>query len=332
MNLEKEENTTQFFKELENDSCDVELLYNLSLKGIYLYEPLFRYESIKYHEYVVDISLMNNQYFKIYNDKQYERLKKVYTNYEDICHLRLLLNRYIVNKFVNDSSAFNIFKNSDEYTNIQLYYLLKYRYISYKIFDFFKYDVLRYYLIIRLIFIERFYFKENINIMNINKYVSKDYLLPCIKGCFDRDIKALEFIISNINSNIKDNYCFEKFRIEPYYPLDLLSKYSSKISKPNILYFKHPDKDIETLFNSICGDKMLHSLYSTEFDINIQNLLSTYIENYNIPENLNNFNIINFEEYKTFINKIKEDNNNNSYVKYGELSFCNKDLLILILI
>jgi len=54
----------------KNKSYNFELLYNLSLKGIYLY--LYK-NKIKYHKYVVDISLMNNQFTIIYNDKQYDR-------------------------------------------------------------------------------------------------------------------------------------------------------------------------------------------------------------------------------------------------------------------
>jgi len=82
MNIEKENNNELFFKELKSKTCNPEILYNISLKGIYLYKPLYLYKRIKYHEYVVDISLMNKQYFIIYNDKQYERLIEKFEKYE----------------------------------------------------------------------------------------------------------------------------------------------------------------------------------------------------------------------------------------------------------
>jgi hypothetical protein len=82
MNIEKENNTELFFKELKSKTCNPEILYNLSLKGIYLYKPLYLYKRIKYHEYVVDISLMNKQYFIVCNEKQYDRLIEKFEKYE----------------------------------------------------------------------------------------------------------------------------------------------------------------------------------------------------------------------------------------------------------
>jgi len=49
-------------------------------------------------------------------------------------------------------------------------------------------------------------------------------------------------------------------RSYPIYPLNLLKKISSKIYKPNILYFKHDDKNIENCINNICGDSELRNI------------------------------------------------------------------------
>ncbi|ORX79376.1 hypothetical protein BCR32DRAFT_281487 [Anaeromyces robustus] len=328
MDTEKEKNTIQFFKELKSDSCDIELLYNLSLKGIYLYEPLFRYKNVKYHEYVIDISLMNNQYFKIYNDKQYERFIHLYKKYDDKQYERffhlykkndenskgftlLLLNEYIVNKLVNDNINYDVLKYLDDYSNLPLYYLLKYNHISYKILDFFKSDDLPYDLIIYMVFVEMFYFKENINIMNINKYI---------------DIKALEYIIYNVINNFENDYCFNYFRIKPYYPINLLNKYSLIIYKPNILYFKHPDENIEKLFNSICGDELLYLLQGETSIEDKYKLFNYYFEKYNFPKDLSNFEIINEDEYNLIKDEIKKDREDTNYYKKEDLWFCNKDL------
>ncbi|KAG4093989.1 hypothetical protein H8356DRAFT_947855 [Neocallimastix lanati (nom. inval.)] len=69
MNIEKEKNTELYFKELKSKSCNPEILNSPSLK-------------IKYHEYVVDISLMNKQYFIVCNEKQYDRLIEKFEKYE----------------------------------------------------------------------------------------------------------------------------------------------------------------------------------------------------------------------------------------------------------
>lgn len=72
--MDIERNTKLFYEELEND-CNPEKLLDLAKDNIFLYEPLFKYEKIKYHEYVIDISIYAKQYFMIYNDKQYESFK-----------------------------------------------------------------------------------------------------------------------------------------------------------------------------------------------------------------------------------------------------------------
>jgi len=66
-----EKNTKLFYEEI-NHNCDPDILLKLAKEGIFLYEPLLKYNKIKKYEYVVDISILSRQYFMIY--KQYHRL------------------------------------------------------------------------------------------------------------------------------------------------------------------------------------------------------------------------------------------------------------------
>jgi len=143
---------------------------------------------------------------------------------------------------------------------------------------------------------------------------------------FDRDIKALEYIIINVLDKFKSDYCCKNFRVGPFYPLNLLKKVSSKTFKPNILYFKHPDKNIEDLFNSICGDFMLDFLYSRNSIDDIIDYFDRYIVEYKIPKDMNNFTIVNYDEFKINRNKINNDRKKNSFIKQNDLWFGNKDL------
>jgi len=68
--------------------------------------PLYLYKRIKYHEYVVDISLMNKQYFIVCNEKQYDRLIEKFEKYEgknnrynkNEYRQLIILNEYIIIK------------------------------------------------------------------------------------------------------------------------------------------------------------------------------------------------------------------------------------------
>ena len=310
MNIEKENNTELFFKELKSKTCNPEILYNLSLKGIYLYKPLYLYKRIKYHEYVVDISLMNKQYFKIYNDRQYDRLIEKFEKYESKNNTYnkneyrqlIILNEYIIKKLVNDNNNSYILTLLNEYSHISLYCLLKYNYISYKIFDYFKYNTISYSNFIFITFYIAYYLKENINLSNISKYIGNSYVSCHLKSEFDKDIIALEFIIINICNNIKYDYCYAPLRLYPIYPLNLLKKISSKIYEPNILYLKCDDKNIEDFINSICGDIELNNIHSKGPSA-FSKVCESFLFECKITYDKNNFTITNYKEY--LLNKKK---------------------------
>ena len=310
MNIEKENNTELFFKELMSKTCNPEILYNLSIKGIYLYKPLYLFKRIKYHEYVVDISLMNKQYFIIYNDKQYNRLIEKFEKYEgknnrynkNEYRQLIILNEYILKKLVNDNNNSYILTLLKEYSHISLYCLLKYNYISYKIFDYFKCDTIFYNNFIFITFYIAYYLKENINLKNISKYMGFCYVSPYLKNKFGGDIKALEYIIINICNNIKYDYCYAPLRLYPIYPLNLLKKISSKIYEPNILYLKCDDKNIEDFINSICGDIELNNIHSKDSSA-FSKVCESFLFECKITYDKNNFTITNYKEY--LLNKKK---------------------------
>jgi len=71
-----EKNTKEFYNELSTD-CNPEKLLEIARQGIFLYEPLFKYNKIKNHEYVVEISILAGQDFMICNQKQYDKFKEI---------------------------------------------------------------------------------------------------------------------------------------------------------------------------------------------------------------------------------------------------------------
>jgi len=65
-------NTERFFEELNNE-CNPEILLQLAKQSIFFTGTVRN--KIKNHQYVVDISILNNQFFMVNSNVQYERLK-----------------------------------------------------------------------------------------------------------------------------------------------------------------------------------------------------------------------------------------------------------------
>lgn len=63
-------NTNLFYEEL-NSTCNPETLLSIAGRDICLYEPLYKYDKIKNHKYIIDISCITNKHFMIFNDNQY---------------------------------------------------------------------------------------------------------------------------------------------------------------------------------------------------------------------------------------------------------------------
>ncbi|KAG4086879.1 hypothetical protein H8356DRAFT_1372091 [Neocallimastix lanati (nom. inval.)] len=144
-----EENMKEFYKEL-NGKCNPDKLLEIAKRGIYLYEPLLKYEKIKNHVYVVDISMMAGQYFMINNIK---KIKSIEIDYNYI-NFKLNENNNNINNFKLSSgniyeeySNRSVLCNGDKYYNNYDFFenLLKNpSYIfEFKIYDIFSYDMPR---------------------------------------------------------------------------------------------------------------------------------------------------------------------------------------------
>ncbi|ORX42702.1 hypothetical protein BCR36DRAFT_415960 [Piromyces finnis] len=107
MNSSKERNTELFYKELEKEDCDPDYLLELSQKGIFLIKPLFEYESIKYHENVVEINIKiplsirnGTQRYKLYPSI-------LFVLFEDYFYLNGKHNIKNVTKYISEEKLIN---------------------------------------------------------------------------------------------------------------------------------------------------------------------------------------------------------------------------------
>jgi len=143
-----DKNTNEFYKEL-NGNCCPEKLLEIARKGIDLYEPLFKYDKIKNHENVIEISLLTPQYFLINNDNQFNKLfdictkRKNESNDDYYSRMRyifklMIINKYIINKILTkekDDMIIDMILMLGLNTIIKSLY--KYNYINVKLFNLF---------------------------------------------------------------------------------------------------------------------------------------------------------------------------------------------------
>ena len=217
-----EENTKYFYNEL-NGECDPERLLWIAEQGIFLKEPLFKYDKIKDHEYVVDISIINNQFFLVNNNKQYNRLKYFFMEedyiYGKYCHLNCFLGKYssliIINKYFIDK----LFNGKDEKflkevivnrgISFYLLCLYNYSYIYTKTFILFYSDTINIPAVPDMTFYIFKYFYSNThkylleNLIKIKEKNIGDILMKIIIE-FGNDINILNYCLDKIKQyNIK---------------------------------------------------------------------------------------------------------------------------------
>jgi len=327
---EIEINTNLFYEELFN-SCNPDTLLKIAQKGICLYYPLYKYEKIKNHEYVVDISIISKQHFMIFNNIQYNRVVHYLINTDEyIFASKIIINKFFLDKIINETYYNVIDKYIDKlynYSNTMIpdyliKYLLKYDYITIDFNNLFSihenniyFDLMEY-----LHFNNKnYYFNDNFNYNNYREIVE----LYIIDYCYNYDINLLDYCLNISNTNkirIPQNFNSD-FKFASYLPLNMLKKYV-EIFEPNKLKFVILDNIeektyYEEIINILVSDYcfyyiMIYKKNYLLFDYNLKvlkkyNVDPTIIKHYEI-QNIGNNKIFNFE---SFYNKNIYENKKN---------------------
>jgi len=140
---EVEKNTKDFYNELNND-CNIDKLKQIAKNKIFLYEPLFTYDKIKYEKFVITLSVESHQNFMIYTTEQYNEFiylinknsyhypyfKNFFKKELNYMNALFILNNNLISFLVNDKNneeALNLLLLFfDRNSSIYLYYLYKY--------------------------------------------------------------------------------------------------------------------------------------------------------------------------------------------------------------
>ncbi|KAG4082423.1 hypothetical protein H8356DRAFT_1019070 [Neocallimastix lanati (nom. inval.)] len=280
-----EENTKDFYDEL-NGECDPKRLLYIAEQGIFLKEPLFKYDKIKDHEYVVDISVISDQFFLINNNKQYNRLKYFFKEdryiYDKYRHLTPSCNDYfslvIINKYFIEKLLYEKDENFlNEVISTRENYLLE---------DFIKINENNIEDILRKILIES---GKDINVLNY---------------CLDK--------VKRYNSKIKS---IEGYRVPMHYCFETLKYYSDELCIKNHLYLKCEDKYAEEFINVCFTDEFIRNFY--HFNIEFHEKFS---KKYNIDfkEIGEKFEVIDINKINTNENYTNENYTNENYTNENE--------------
>jgi len=267
----------------------------------------------------------------------------------------IIPNKFFMSKLTNDRKIFKMINKAFyEFYNIPLYYLAKFNFISYKIFDYFKENFLSECTIGYLVFINEFYLKENKYSKNLCEFMGTDCLSYILKVQFGDDINALEYILNNIinNKQIHDQFrkslnyysqnkkdsdiryliqskdsCLVNFRIKPCYPYKMLKEYSFKSYKPNNLRFEHENKFIEEFINTIASDVCLNTLQMLNYKVieNSNYMFKDFFDVYNITEDIHNFKIT-YTKSQWYYEEDIKNSKNKRFLNEKELCFQNKKL------
>jgi len=316
-------NTKLFYEELNSEKCEVTNLLNISMKGVYINEPLYKYHKLKHHKYLVDISFYAKQLFMIFNIEQYNRIKflidkklNVFSFEYDVVDL-ILYNEFLIVQLVKEKNInfLNKFLDNYYFYDILLYYSLKYNMISLNTFSLFDFKNLSYRDTIYIQFNNYFYLKEDNNTYKILKYISLDLFIRSVINLFGNDINVLDYLIKsfNLHSNIHHFDCEYKFF--KLFSNNTVKYYSNKIFKPNKIKVIYKDKNIENFINTAYTDKGI---------LRIKDDISQYSE-FSISYFENNINL-----NKSELTFVSLGNYNDSYIyepyDIEKISFKNIDL------
>jgi len=246
---------------------------------------------------------MNDQFFIIYNDSQYNKFmnylkngdlqKVIYPFYYFYSYDLLIINKFFIDKLLAETDEDILTK----YTkcmklNILLYYIFKYKKInSINLFQFGYLD-LHYKDVLYVLFREYFYLNEKHDIDKVTNYVNENTFISYIYGLFGRDINVINFIL-NKYENIKNRICENFLRVPLNLSLNLKKEYSKKLFKPNTLHFINDNKEYEDFVNLVFSDNGLYKVSLPVFD------KENYFNKYNIDiSHIKKENILNFKNFK----------------------------------
>ena len=329
-----EENTKDFYDEL-NGECDPKRLLYIAEQGIFLKEPLFKYDKIKDHEYVVDISVISDQFFLINNNKQYNRLKYFFKEdryiYDKYRHLTpscndyfslVIINKYFIEKLLyeKDENFLNEVISTRENVNFYLLYLYNYSYIYTKTFILFhSYTVNRTNVPDMTFYTFKYFYS------NTHKYLLEDFIKINENNIEDilrkiliesgKDINILNYCLDKVkryNSKIKS---IEGYRVPMHYCFETLKYYSDELCIKNHLYLKCEDKYAEEFINVCFTDEFIRNFY--HFNIEFHEKFS---KKYNIDfkEIGEKFEVIDINKINTNENETNENETNENETNENE--------------
>jgi len=279
-------NTKEFYKEL-NNGCDIKKLESIAEKGIFLYEPLIKYDKIKDTESCIKISFNAFQIVFVNNIQQYNIFIELANNFYQKYLLRTFIpNEYIIKTLINDTSNIDkveqILKQFDPV--VLFFYFFEYNIISYNEFKVFEPSELDDKSLILIYCLNYFYLNKNFyEIKKLLNFIDKNILIGCIIFLFGRDTNILNYIIDNLINEklILNRYDF--YNIPLMSSLEIIKKYNSKIFKPNKLYLKYPkNKHIEFILNTIFNDGGLYDYFLCKDYFYDSNIFKEYFNLYNI--------------------------------------------------
>jgi len=272
-----EENTKDFYKEL-NGKCDPKRLLYIAEQGIFLKEPLFKYDKIKDHEYVVDISIISDQFFLINNNKQYNRFKYFFKefryNYNKYKHLNpsfycycslIIINKYFIDKLLYEKDE-DFLKEvvGDRDIRFYLLYLYNYSKIYTKTFILFYSDTLNRAVVPDITFYINKYFYSNTHKYLLEDFIKSnenninDILIKILKE-FGKDINILNYCLDKIKQYNLKLKSIEGYRVPINYSFETLKYYSDKLCIKNRLYLKCEDKYAEEFINTCFTDELIRN-------------------------------------------------------------------------
>ncbi|ORX49025.1 hypothetical protein BCR36DRAFT_451168, partial [Piromyces finnis] len=247
-----------------------------------------------------------------------------YSTTENI-HLNLIIvNKFFIDQLLKEKNNEFLIEIIHKLTsNLFLFFLYGYKYISTIVFNYFYNNKIKGYDIdIKFEILEHFYNKRYENLLNktfnINSISRQLEIIMEILYKYGRDINIFKYCVNKINQN--KLYLYNKYyRMPLHFPLNILNEYLSSITLPNNYILNCEDKKLQNFINTVCSDsiimyfenynninlnKYIENDFVTRYDIDVN-------KNYNFKVSVNNIDYSKFPNIDNYMICIKE---------YGEYS------------